>query len=196
MEVSDKEALIKALENKVTPFALNNIISAYEMAYNAHANQKMKDGSSVFEHLSGVCKIITLELEITDPELIVSSLLKSIYQANDEISPDIVEYNFGAYVSLLTYHLNENTHPPEKDPWELDFGEQSKIQSPGVDFIIIRLAELLEKFRTMDFNPIYNPIELIMDTSKKYLGIETQAKNPHVDYLIKEIKKERNKILD
>ena len=90
MELFDKKALTDSLQDKVTPFDLNNIISAYEMAYNAHANQKMKDGSTLFEHLSRVCQIIVTELNITDPDIIVSSLLKSIYNASDEISPDII----------------------------------------------------------------------------------------------------------
>jgi hypothetical protein len=58
------------------------------------------------------------------------------------------------------------------------------------------MAEHLDKFRRISFNPIYDPINYIKSASELYFPIAERSDNPALKYLLNELKKERNKIFD
>ncbi len=183
------------LGERLSPFELNKIRGAYEIAEAAHQNHRMVDKSPYFYHLTRVVGILIRELHISDPDLIITTLLHDSHKTGEEITIEIVDFNFGPYVSLLIENFREDRETLEMNPEELDFDIKDKIRNPGDDYLIIRMAETVDRFRSMDFNPMYNPINLILETSKKYFALIESCATKELLYLLNEIKKERNKII-
>lgn len=190
-----KDDLEQALKDKVPPTDLTKIISAYEMSENAHHDHLIRDGSPYFGHISRVCGIIVEELSITDPDIITASLIHAVHKSTDEITAEIIDYNFGPYVRLLFENFSEERETLDLTPTELKFDIQDKIRVPGDDYLIIKLSAILDMLRSIDFNPIYNPIGFINETSKKYFAIVESSDNKHLLNLVSKIRKERNKII-
>jgi (p)ppGpp synthase/HD superfamily hydrolase len=190
-----KEELEKLIGTNISSIDQNKIISAYEMADAAYGDKLMLDGTPYFFHTSRVAKIIISELKIFEPEIIISSLLHDIYHSTEEISSEIVQFNFGPYVTYLVEILKEDVQKLNKLPGSLDMGEGGKFRNPADDYLLIWMADHLDNFRCLDNNPNFNPINYIINVSSEFFPHAEKSSNPSVKYLMKELKKERNKIL-
>jgi len=189
-----KHELERQLNNKINSLELNKVICAFEMAEDANKNKRLADGSSLFGHIARVSRIIIEELNIHDSDLIIASLLHNIYDCSEGISREIIEYNFGTYVSMLIDTMRTNKPKPSGQNISIEPEKAGMINVPGDDFLIIRLAENLDKFRSMDFDPKYNPIDCIKEAAEQYFPYAELSNNEKLQYLLKELKKERNKI--
>ncbi len=134
------------------------------------------------------------ELEIFDPDVIIATLLHDIYETSEGISRETIEFNFGTYVSFLIEAMHDDRDKiNRKIPEEL---HNAKVKIPGEDFLIIRMAENLDHFRSFTFDPRHKPIDFINKANKYYFPLAEQTNNHKLKYLISELKKERNKIVD
>lgn len=59
----------------ISPADWLRVSSAYEMAENIHLYQKRNDGTPYFWHCTRVVKILTHELDVTYPNLIIAAIL-------------------------------------------------------------------------------------------------------------------------
>lgn len=189
-----REDLETAMVGKISPVEINRILSAYHMADIAFADKKSLNGSPYFFHTSRVCSILLLELNIIEPDLIISSLLHDIFEANDEITPEIIEYNFGANVAFMLTILKEDYSIINKVIIP-DLPAGVTLKSPLDDYLIISLAEHLDNFRSIEVSPMFNPINYILNTLSQLFPLAEQSTNSHVKMLMDELKRERNKIL-
>src|SRR5256885_16875192 len=93
------------LRDKLMPIIgaleLNNVLNAYEMAENVHQFQRRNDGTPYFWHPTRVTKILLEELNITDPEMLITGLMHDTLEDSDILTPEVLEYNFGPYVSYV-----------------------------------------------------------------------------------------------
>ena len=190
-----KQELEKKIIDKILPIELNRILSAYEMAENAHANHLDRAGIPAFFHVTRVCRILIDELLIYESDLIIASLLHDIYQTSNEINTEIISYNFGPYVAFLIDEIPNNYSYDNFESFNSKTFSIDNIRVPFDDYFIIRLSQHLDNFRTLGFNPSFNPINYVNDITKKYLNITDKTDNPKIKYLIEELKKERNKFL-
>jgi (p)ppGpp synthase/HD superfamily hydrolase len=194
-EFLSKYELELLLGNRINAFELNQVISAYEMAEEAHQNIFSNDGKPSFYHVTRVCNIIISELNLIEPDIITAALLHDIFITTDKISEEIIDYNFGAYVTLLLHTFNEDYQGEQVNPEEISFELEDSIKVPGDDFMILKLSEILDEYRSLEFSPAYSPVRYILNSTKKYLSLLENSENPHLQYLVNEIKKVRNKIL-
>src|ERR1022692_4215681 len=67
------EKLLRELE--VAAVEINKVIDAYDMAESVHEFQKRPDGTPYFWHPSRVAKIVLVELNQTDTNIISAALL-------------------------------------------------------------------------------------------------------------------------
>lgn len=185
-----KDDLIESLKGHLSGIQINRIISAYELADQAYANEYTEEGIPVFFHTSRVCKIIIKELNILNPDLIISSLLHYIYRLNDEISNIIIDLNFGPYVAYLLEILKLDVLEIKYSSEELNFYDKL----PKDDYLIIWLAEHLDYFRSISLPATPNAVEYINKISAEIIPLIENTNNK-VNYLINEIKKERNKLI-
>lgn len=190
-----KSELESLLSGKIDPVDVNKISSAYEMSENAHIDHTMDHGSPYFFHVTRVCKIIICELELYDTDVIIASLLHDIYQTTSNISREIITYNFGNYVAFLIELLNQSTKYLELYPDKVQFKESVDSKTPCRDYLVIWMAEHLDNFRKLTFDPVYNPIQYMSEVERDFFPSAEKAQLPQLDYLIGELKKERNKIV-
>ena len=93
------QELAAKLSPNISPADWLRVSSAYEMAENVHMYQKRNDGTPYFWHCTRVVKIITHELELAHPNLIIAAILHASLEDSDILNYEILEYNFGSDVS-------------------------------------------------------------------------------------------------
>lgn len=186
-----REDLEKSLEKHTDPIALNKVISAYEMADNVYADEKLSDGTPIFFHSSRVCKILIDEVQVFDIELLCASLLHNIYKVTTDITLEIIDLNFGPYVAFLLETLMIDYSI--EDFHNGSFGLQEEINHS--DFLIIWLANHLDMFRAMDYGINTANLAYINDIYEKVNIIQQNYSEVKIQKLILAIKEERNKLI-
>lgn len=188
-----KEELEHVLQNKINPLDLNRIISAYDMADWAYGDKKTIDGSLYFFHVTRVCKILIYELNIYDSELLISALLHDVYNKVEDITPEIIIYNFGPYIAYLMEVLQRDLAYLKSKPFV--FGNDEIVRMPEDDYMILWLSEHLDNFRCLEITLQLNPINYILNVTQSLISNTENLQHKSVKYLVSELKKERNKIL-
>jgi (p)ppGpp synthase/HD superfamily hydrolase len=192
-KILTKEGLQEIISGKVTSLDVNKILSAWEMAENVHHEHYLVDGTKYMEHISRVCSIVVEEIEVFEPDIIIASLLHDIYSSSQEITREIITYNFGSYVTFLIEDITDEFSIERLRRVVLASGYESTMNVTMDDYLIIRLAQHLDNFRFIDFSPIYDPLNYIIDIRANYLLPLQNSENPSIKYLITELKKEINK---
>lgn len=178
------------------PTQTNKVVSAYEIAEHVHNHQMRNDGTPYFYHCSRVCRILLDELNITDEDILSASLLHDVLEEkSEEITRSVIEYNFGSYVTYIIETLTKDLDRSKDDPEKVDLEQVEKLRTASEDCLIIRLSARLDNFRCLEFNLKRNPIQYISATSERYIPLAENSSNPLLQYLVRELKKERNKFL-
>lgn len=178
------------------PVQMNKVISAYEIAENVHQHQVRNDGTPYFYHCSRVCRILIDELCCTDEDILSASLLHDVLEEkSEEITRSVLEYNFGSYVTYIIEILTKDLDRLRVTPEEVDLEQVEKLKNSSADCLVIRLAARLDNFRCLEFNIKRNPIQYINETSERYIPLAENSSSPLLQYLVRELKKERNKFL-
>ena len=175
---------------------VNRIVNAYELAQDVHQFQRRNDGTPYFWHPTRVAKILLEELQITDPDLLITALLHDTLEDSEILNPQVLEHNFGSYVSFLVETLTKEIRVedgPLREQIDREYVERLK-KSPE-DCRIIKLSDRLDNLRCLEFNLKRNPYKYVKETTEHYLPMAEASVNHHLRYLLKEIKKERNKFV-
>ena len=191
-----RQELISRIINVMTPADLNLVISAYEMAEHIHEFQKRLDGTPYFWHVTRTTAIIIDELKIMEPEIICGAILHDTLEDSDILTPEILTFNFGPYISYLIEALTKNykLRDEKGDIEQKDYLD--KIKNSSGDCILIKLAERLDNFRCLEFGIKENPIKYIEETMESYIPIAEKFESDGIKILIKLLKKERAKFLN
>ncbi len=190
------EKITDFLKGKINCLEVNKISAAYEMMQEVYENRCGQDGIPYFNHSTRVCGILIDELNLYDTDVIISALLHDIYDNQDTISEEIIDYNFGAYVAFLLELLKmqkENT-----DFMFMQYIDKKTNESkfPGDDVLILALAEQLEKMRSLDNTPQFRPHIKLKQIDDIFLPIAKMSDNVRIAYLKNQLVKEKNKIVD
>ena len=190
-----KSALTERMMPLVDPADLTRIISAYEMAENVHQFQKRNDGTPYFWHPTRVMKILLDELNVTDPELLCAALLHDALEDSDILTPEVLEYNFGPYVSYIVETLTKEIRVEDGPLREqIDKEYVQRLMNSTEDCRIIKLSDRLDTLRCLEFNLKRNPYKYVKETTEHYMPMAEDSPNMHLLYLLKEMKNERNKV--
>ncbi len=190
------EQITESLKGKINCLDVNKIISAYEMMQEAYENRCENDGIQYFHHSTRVCGILLDELNLYDTDLIISSLLHDVFDSEHSISEEIIDYNFGAYVSFLLELLKVQKEKEKSFPKKYVVKDTKETKFPGDDVLILALAEQLEKMRSLDNTPQFKPHIKIKQIDDIYLPLANVSNNVRITYLKNQILKEKNKIVD
>jgi (p)ppGpp synthase/HD superfamily hydrolase len=187
------EKLLRELE--VAAVEINKVIDAYDMAESVHEFQKRPDGTPYFWHPSRVAKIVLVELNQTDTNIISAALLHDTLEDSHVLTPEILDLNFGTYTSYLVQQLTKDikAEGAMKDWVEKEY--IAKLMAASEDARMLKLADRLDTYRCLEFNVKRNPIKYIMQTQEHYFPLAHGSSNPRLKYLIKELQKEQNKFL-
>ncbi len=189
------EEIREKLIEKLDPISILKIVNAYELSSNVHQFQMRNDGTQYFHHCTRVCKILIEELYITDETVLCAALLHDVLEDSDVLTFGVIEYNFGTkvaeYVEILTKDLSSYKLNPEI----VDLEHLFLLEQAHDDVLIIKIAARLDNFRCLEFNLKRNPLIYIQKTTEQFLPLAEKRNNKKLEYLITEIKKERNKFL-
>ena len=186
----EKTDLEKLISGKIKPEDISRIIGAYEMAETSQSGLTDTNGLPKFYHTSRLPKILIQELEIYEPDLIISALLHNLLIHCKELTISLVDYNFGSsvayYVQLLTddYLILTRQKAEELDLTFIDD-----------EALILILTDCLDVIRTYDFMTFLNPFAYLDDIKKRYFMIAKKRDNEKIHYLLKEIRKVFNELI-
>jgi (p)ppGpp synthase/HD superfamily hydrolase len=182
-------------EREVDAVAINKVLDAYEMAESVHEFQKRLDGTPYFWHPSRVAKIMLIEINQTDTNILCAALLHDALEDSHVLTPEILDLNFGSYTSYLVQKLTKDikAEGAMKEWVEKEYIE--KLLAASEDARMLKLADRLDTYRCLEFNVKKNPIKYIMETQEHYFPLAHGSNNPRMIYLIKELQKEQNKFL-
>jgi (p)ppGpp synthase/HD superfamily hydrolase len=191
-----RQALVARIIDSLSPVDMNLVISAYEMSDHIHEFQKSLDGTPYFWHVTRVTRIIIDEIHIIDPEIICASLLLDTLEDSDILTPEVLTFNFGPYVSYLIETLTKNI----KLKGESKICEEKvyieKIKNSCIDCMIIKLADRLDNFRCLEFGMKENPIKYIDETFDEYIPVAKKFDDEKLKILIKLLKIEKAKFFN
>lgn len=191
-----KDELESRLRDKVDVLDVHKVMSAYELAESVHELQTRNDGTPYFYHSARVCKILIDELECYDNDILCASLLHDVLEDSRTITKEVLEYNFGQYVAYIVETLTKDLSTQRQKPDEIDLAHVEKLRNESEDCLLIRLTARLDNFRCLEFNLKRNPILYITNTAERYLPLaEKRPNNKRLQYISRELKKERNKFL-
>ncbi|HET6511463.1 MAG TPA: HD domain-containing protein [Candidatus Kapabacteria bacterium] len=182
-------------EKDVPALQINKVLDAYEMAESVHEFQKRPDKTPYFWHPSRVAKILLVELDQHDPNILAAALLHDALEDSHVLTPEIIELNFGSYTSYLVQKLTKDIKAEGvmKDWVEREYIEKLTLASE--DARILKLTDRLDTFRCLEFNVKKNPIKYVIETQTHYYPLAAGSSNPRMKYILKELQKNANKFL-
>jgi len=186
-----KEELERDLQPIQDSAQILKILGAYDMAESVYLNRYRANGNPHFFHISRICRIIISELKILESDIVIASMLQDVLNMSREINPEVLDYNFGSYVSYLIDSLTEEYKRQKQMDWKIEHIQDLG----GPDGLIIRLSKCLDNLRFLDFDIVQNPISYLNSIKLKYFDVAEHIENKHISYLLNEIRKESNKII-
>ncbi|MBK9247289.1 MAG: bifunctional (p)ppGpp synthetase/guanosine-3',5'-bis(diphosphate) 3'-pyrophosphohydrolase [Ignavibacteria bacterium] len=187
--------LEELLSHHLDAAEINRVICAYELAESVHEHQVRGDGSPYFYHCSRVCRILALELGITDADVLSAALLHDVLEDSETLTQEVIEYNFGRYVAYIVEVLTKDLWRRSYEPDVVDKEHIELLKNSSSDCLLIKLAARLDNFRCLEFNLKRNPHSYIQETETIFLPMVEQSSNTAFNYLTSELRKERNKFL-
>lgn len=147
------------------------IKKAYELAHDAHKNQKRRSGEPYIMHPVAVAQIL-FKLGM-DNECIIAALLHDVVE-DTEYNLDYIAEHFGDEVSLLVDGVTKLGKIPLSTREEVQAENIRKMfiaMNKDVRVIIIKLADRLHNMRTLQFMPDYKQREKSLETLEIYAPI-------------------------
>ncbi len=173
------DALIQKIINDEKQYDLSKIMSAYEFAAKAHANQVRSSGEPYISHPVAVAYIL-LELGM-DTDTICAALLHDVVEDTDATLEELRKL-FGQDVAMLVDGVTKLGKIPLFTKEELQAENVRKIllaMSQDIRVIIIKLCDRLHNMRTLQFRPAVKQRNTARETMNIYaplahrLGIRT-----------------------
>lgn len=147
------------------------IKKAYELAHDAHKNQKRRSGEPYIMHPVAVAQIL-FKLGM-DNECIIAALLHDVVE-DTEYNLDYIAEHFGDEVALLVDGVTKLGKIPLSTREEVQAENIRKMfiaMNKDVRVIIIKLADRLHNMRTLQFMPDYKQRETSLETLEIYAPI-------------------------
>lgn len=154
---------------------------AYTLSKYAHRSQVRKelgpDGKPLryFEHVRRVALVLLDELKLARPELIITALLHDGIEDTRDLTPDVIEFHFGAEVGTLVKLLSKV--PKEGYAERLhNFGDWRALTIKGCDRLdnLRSLGEASPEFRAKQiketrtvYYPLFNRLVEIVRAEHK-----------------------------
>ncbi|MCD7796559.1 MAG: bifunctional (p)ppGpp synthetase/guanosine-3',5'-bis(diphosphate) 3'-pyrophosphohydrolase [Clostridiales bacterium] len=147
------------------------IKSAYDLAHDAHKNQRRRSGEPYIMHPVAVAKIL-FQLGM-DNECIISALLHDVVEDTQYTIDDIKE-RFGAEVALLVdgvTKLGQISLSTREEVQSENIRKMFIAMNEDVRVIIIKLCDRLHNMRTLEHMPEYKQKEKSLETLEIYAPI-------------------------
>ncbi len=165
------DAVIQKILNDEKQYDLSKIISSYEFAAKAHANQVRSSGEPYITHPLAVAYIL-LELGM-DTDTICAAMLHDVVEDTDTTLEEIRKL-FGQDVAMLVDGVTKLGKIPLFTKEEQQAENVRKIllaMSQDIRVIIIKLCDRLHNMRTLNFRPAAKQRNTALETMNIYAPI-------------------------
>ena len=165
------DALIQKILYDEKQYDLSKIVSAYEFAAKAHANQVRSSGEPYITHPLAV-SFILLELGM-DTDTICAAMLHDVVEDTD-VTLEEVKKRFGQDVAMLVDGVTKLGKIPLFTKEEQQAENVRKIllaMSQDIRVIIIKLCDRLHNMRTLQFRPAHKQRNTALETMNIYAPI-------------------------
>ena len=158
--------LLKVSYRTLTKDDKKLIRSAFEVAVDAHKDQRRKSGEAYIFHPIAVAKIVAQEIGL-DATSICAALLHDVVEDNDDYSLDDIERMFGETVARIVDGLTKIAHLKK----DMDVSQQAEnfrkmllTLNDDVRVIIIKIADRLHNMQTMGSMPAHKQVKIASET--------------------------------
>ncbi len=165
------DALIQKILDDEKQYDLSKIISAYEFAAKAHANQVRSSGEPYITHPLAV-SFILLELGM-DTDTICAAMLHDVVEDTD-VTLEEIKKRFGQDVAMLVDGVTKLGKIPLFTKEEQQAENVRKIllaMSQDIRVIIIKLCDRLHNMRTLHYRPAHKQRNTALETMNIYAPI-------------------------
>ena len=165
------DMLIQKILDDEKQYDLSKIISAYEFAAKAHANQVRSSGEPYITHPLAV-SFILLELGM-DTDTICAAMLHDVVEDTD-VTLEEVKKGFGQDVAMLVDGVTKLGKIPLFTKEEQQAENVRKIllaMSQDIRVIIIKLCDRLHNMRTLHYRPAHKQRNTALETMNIYAPI-------------------------
>ncbi len=128
------------------------ILEAFNFALELHQNQTRKSGEPYIAHPVAVAEILTYELKIHDPILIMAALLHDVVEDVESININHIRDRFGEEVANIVDGCTKIVLDPSKGRQLAQIQTHTKLflsSSNNLGIIVLKLADRLHNMRTL-----------------------------------------------
>lgn len=159
--------LLKSIKTPITPEDSKNIRRAYEMAVDAHSQQRRKSGEPYILHPIEVARICAEEIGL-GPTAVVAALLHDVVEDTD-VTLDEIRVGFGVKIATIVDGLtkldaNEETESPQAE----NFKKILRTLVDDVRIVLIKMADRLHNMRTLGSMPHHKQLKIAAETEYIY----------------------------
>lgn len=146
--LSRVEPIFQTMEQRVTPDEMTNIKKAFELAYEAHRNQKRKTGEPYIIHPIAVARIVAEELMLgANP--VIAAFLHDVVE-DTPYTIDDIENQFGKDVAFLVRVVTKPKKASYDTSKQVDnYRQMLESMQYDIRAILIKLADRLHNMRTL-----------------------------------------------
>ena len=165
------EDLKKLTEESGKPYDMEKIERAYEMARNAHQDQRRLSGELYISHpIAVACLVVNLGL---DTDSVIAALLHDVVE-DTGLSLDTLRQNFGADVVLLVdgvTKLGKIKFSSMEEQQAENLRKMLMAMSKDVRVMLVKLCDRLHNMRTGDAWPEQKRRDKALETMEVYAPI-------------------------
>ena len=157
--------LLKGTYRRLTTADKNNIRKAFDLAVEAHSDQRRKTGEPYIYHPIAVAKIVAYEIGL-GPTSIVSALLHDVVEDTHYTLNDI-EQLFGETVARIVNGLTKISRLNKEQDASIqaeNFRKMLLTLNDDVRVVLIKIADRLHNMQTMDAMPGYKQLKIASET--------------------------------
>ncbi|RMD75246.1 MAG: bifunctional (p)ppGpp synthetase/guanosine-3',5'-bis(diphosphate) 3'-pyrophosphohydrolase, partial [Bacteroidetes bacterium] len=159
--------LLRTLPPSATKEDRDNVRKAFELAVQAHAQQRRKSGDPYILHPIEVARICAEEIGL-GPTAIVAALLHDVVEDTDVTLEDIRK-QFGERIARLVDGLTKLDHSYDSEsPQAENFRKVLSFLVEDVRVVLIKIADRLHNMRTLGAMPRYKQLKIASETSYIY----------------------------
>ena len=159
--------LLRSIKSEMDEDDSKMIRKAYEMAVQAHAEQRRKSGEPYILHPIAVARICSEEIGL-GPTAVACALLHDVVEDTD-ITLDEIEHEFGIRVRKIVDGLTklDNAYNSES-PQAENFKKVLSTLVEDVRVVLIKMADRLHNMRTLGSMPRHKQLKIAAETSYMY----------------------------
>lgn len=129
--------------------------AALDFAVDAHDDQWRRSGDAYILHPCSVAKILAEEMDVTHPEILSAALLHDTVEDVEEVTAEIVERDFGAYVRAIVEGCTKVTHVSGDKQTNSRHTHRKIFTGAALrpEVMLVKLADRLHNLRTLKAMP-------------------------------------------